>query len=427
MLPPLIAAVVPLIAITANAQDQLPLREALKDIPVASHWIYDDLPKAQAEAKATGKPLLIVLRCVPCPPGRGLDTQVMAPDDSLAQLERQFVCVRVIQTNGLDLKRFQYDYDMSWAAMIMNADQTIYGRYGTRTASGPASDAQLSPAAFRKALERALDIHKNYPTNRDALAGKTGKPPEYATPNHIPGLQERPAKAVIRQECIHCHMVKEYALRAKWEEGRLSSADLWVYPMPDQIGLALDIDDGLLVKAVAPGSPAAAAGLSAGDELQTLGGQPLISTADVQWVLHNSPNETRLPVTFRRGGQPQTASFVLSGDWKKSDIAWRASSWYGLRQGLRLTALSEADKQARGIDPAKLAFEVTGLWGRGGPKLKAAGMQERDVVVAVDGSDTAMTESEFLVNLRLKHGPRDSVKFTVLRGKDRHELTIPMW
>jgi hypothetical protein len=32
---------------------------------VGSHWIYDDLHKGFEQAKATGKPMLVVLRCVP--------------------------------------------------------------------------------------------------------------------------------------------------------------------------------------------------------------------------------------------------------------------------------------------------------------------------------------------------------------------------
>jgi hypothetical protein len=31
------------------------------------------------------------------------------------------------------------------------------------------------------------------------------------------------------------------------------------------------------------------------------------------------------------------------------------------------------------------------------------------------------------VYLRLKHGPKDAVKLTVLRGTERTELTVPMW
>ena len=40
----------------------------LKDKPeveALGHWIYNDLPKGFSEAARTGRPLLVVLRCVP--------------------------------------------------------------------------------------------------------------------------------------------------------------------------------------------------------------------------------------------------------------------------------------------------------------------------------------------------------------------------
>jgi serine protease Do len=409
--------------------EQSELGKSVKDIPVASHWIYDDLAKAKAQAKETGKPLLVVLRCVPCPPGKALDEKVMQPDKELEAIEKQFVCVRIIQTKGLDLGIFQYDYDMSWAAMFLAPDLTIYGRYGTRNASGPGSDSLLSAAAFKKAAELALELHKGYPANKETLAAKKGKTPDYSVPEKTPGLEERGQGETTRQKCIHCHMVKEFALRAKWEAGKLSPADLWVYPMPQQIGLTLDLDDGLLVKSVARGSPAHKAGLDVGDELVTAAGQPLISTADFQWVLQTSPADANLRVTIRRdGGRILTANIALRGDWKEqSDIAWRASSWYGLRQGLKVEPLSAADKKNRGIEPDNLALAVKGLFGKGAPKLQAAGLRNGDVIVAVDGKSEGMTESAFLANLRLAHGPKDSVRFTILRGEKTEELTIPMW
>ena len=50
---------------SAGLQAQGKLRKSLADDVVAPHWIYDDLPKAFAQAKATGKPILALLRCVP--------------------------------------------------------------------------------------------------------------------------------------------------------------------------------------------------------------------------------------------------------------------------------------------------------------------------------------------------------------------------
>lgn len=44
---------------------QSDLQRNLKDTNVGKHWIYNDLKEGNAQAKATGKPLLVVFRCVP--------------------------------------------------------------------------------------------------------------------------------------------------------------------------------------------------------------------------------------------------------------------------------------------------------------------------------------------------------------------------
>lgn len=410
---------------TTRAEDSL--RETLKDIEISSHWIYDDLPAAVAQAQATHKPLLVVLRCVPCPPGRELDLQVMNPEGELKRLEDQFVCVRVIQTNGLDLSLFQHDFDMSWAAVFLTPDKSVLGRYGTRGASGPDSDKMISAAGFQKAAERALALFQQYPANKPQLAAKRPQKFDFPVPEKTPGLTEHGSKAISKKTCIHCHMVKDFALRAKWEAGTLSAADLYVYPLPQQIGLTLAVDDGLLVTTVAQDSAAARAGLKTGDVLQTLAGQPLVSTADVQWVLHNSPSEAKIPVTFVRAGKTESKVLSLGGDWKKSDLAWRPSSWYGLRAGLKVLPLTASERKSRGIAEGKMALAVKGIFGKSAPVLQAAGLKNGDLIVAVDGDSADLTESDFLVHLRLDHGPQDKVKFTILRGSDRRELTIPLW
>jgi len=423
----LVSTIVAVLLLSNSVRAQSDLQNALKDLDIAPHWIYDDLPKARAQALATGKPLLVVLRCVPCPPGKTLDNAVNRPGEELKALEDQFVCVRVVQTNGLDLKLFQYDYDNSWAAVFMNADGAIYGRFGTRTATGPQSDWFHNVPAFKKAMQRALEVHKAYPGNKTSLADKIGKDPEYPIPDKIPGLAPWAGRATTPKGCIHCHMVREFALRAKWLDGKLTLDDLWVFPMPNNIGLRMDDKDGLKIQSVNPNTPAEKAGLQEGDELVRLNGQPLLSIADIQWVLHNLPRETTLKAAVKRGDTTLEKSIVLSGNWKESDIGWRASSWYGLRHGLKTEPLSAADKEKRGIPADQIALAVKGLFGKSGPKLQQAGLRTGDIIVAVDGQTASISESQFLINLRLNHGPADSVRFTVLRGDKRMELTVPMW
>ena len=50
------------LALLAVPQDKEKLRTALKDTEVVGDWIYDDLDAGIAEAKKSGKPMMIVFR-----------------------------------------------------------------------------------------------------------------------------------------------------------------------------------------------------------------------------------------------------------------------------------------------------------------------------------------------------------------------------
>ena len=50
----------------------------------------------------------MVLRCIPCLSCAGIDAQVLE-EKELVPLLDQFVCVRVINANALDLSLFQFE------------------------------------------------------------------------------------------------------------------------------------------------------------------------------------------------------------------------------------------------------------------------------------------------------------------------------
>jgi hypothetical protein len=52
-------------ASTPGLHAQSDLQRNLNDTNVGKHWIYNDLKEGNTQAKATGKPLLVVFRCVP--------------------------------------------------------------------------------------------------------------------------------------------------------------------------------------------------------------------------------------------------------------------------------------------------------------------------------------------------------------------------
>src|SRR5437763_6465895 len=84
------------------------VRDDKAKVEADGYWIYNDLPKAFAEAKATGKPVVVVLRCIPCEACVKLDDDLVNTDPVLRPLLDQFVRARVVSTNGLDLSLFQF-------------------------------------------------------------------------------------------------------------------------------------------------------------------------------------------------------------------------------------------------------------------------------------------------------------------------------
>ena len=56
------AGLVAAVALLAMPQDKEKLRTALKDTEVKGDWVYDDLGTGFAEAKKSGRPMMIVFR-----------------------------------------------------------------------------------------------------------------------------------------------------------------------------------------------------------------------------------------------------------------------------------------------------------------------------------------------------------------------------
>jgi len=182
-------------------------------------WIYNDFQRGFAEAKRTGKPLLVVLRCVPCLSCMGIDASVLA-EPALVPLLDQYVCVRLINANAIDLARFQFDYDLSFSTMFFNGDGTVYGRYGSWTHQKDAQDKTI--AGYQRALEAALAVHRGYPANKAALTGKQGAPTPFKTPIEIPELASKYKRDLdwegkVVGSCVHCHQVAD-AFRASFRE-----------------------------------------------------------------------------------------------------------------------------------------------------------------------------------------------------------------
>jgi hypothetical protein len=400
-------------------------------------WIYNDLARGFAEAKKTGKPMLVALRCIPCVECVKLDDDLVNQDPRVRPLLEKFVCVRLVSTNGLDLSLFQYDYDQSFAAFLLNADGTVYGRFGTRSHRTYWSD-DVSIEGLARALRGALDLHEQYPKNKDELAAKRGPAPEVPSPEQFPLLKDRygpklAAEGKVVQSCIHCHMIGD-AQKALYRTRQQTIPEqvLFSYPHPKTLGLILDPRERATVLRVEESSLAEKAGFRQGDVIRKLEGQPLLSIADVQWVLHRaSPEGASLKAEVERGEVVQELTFTLPKGWRqREDLSWRASSW-GLRRmatgGMLLEDLPAEDREKAGLAEGAMALRVKYL-GQAGPHAaaKQAGFRQGDVLVAYDGRTDLRRETDLFAQGVTEHKPGERVPVTVLRDGKKVELMLPM-
>ena len=398
-------------------------------------WIYNDVDRGFAEGRRTGKPVLVVLRCIPCLACAGIDARVLLDKSDLDPLLDQFVCVRVINANALDLTRFQFDFDLSFTTILFNGDGTVYGRYGSwRHQKDPQEKAI---GGFRKALETTLALHRQYPANKELLAGKQPHPTEHKTPVDLPTLQGKYTRNLdwqgkVIQSCVHCHQIGD-AFR-ELERSKQSSLPLpliYPYPAPETIGISVASDSETQIRSVLPESAAAKAGLQAGDELVRVQGQPLMSTADFSWVLHHTPEVATLEVVFRRGTQERTLQVPLPADWRQhADISRRVGTWQMRAMalgGLLLEDITEADRSAKGIKPDQLALVAkhVGEYGEHAA-AKKAGFKKGDLIIEIAGNARRASESEVIGRLLRQFKARDQIQVTVLRDDTRLELSYPI-
>lgn len=319
--------------------------------------------------------------------------------------------VRIVNMRGVNLNLFDFDFDLTWAALFMNADGAVYGRYGGRDEGH--AEQYLSTAGLKFALEHALAAYRADPEAKGPGVDRPERVEQYAA-----------ARPLDSAACVHCHQVYDFRRDVLKTAGKWRLDDVWVYPPPKNIGLTLDVDSGRRVRAVAANSPSARVGLQAGDELVEVNGLPIASFADLQYALHRAPAAGEVAIRWRRAGREATGALVLVAGWRRSDISWRGSMW-----SLEPTAavhggdLSADEKRQLGLEPSRLAFRHGRPLTRQG---REAGFREGDIVLGIDDLPLEMTFGQFEAYIRLNHKTGDRVVFNVIRDGKRIELPMPL-
>lgn len=306
--------------------------------------------------------------------------------------------------NGIDLYRFQFDYDQTWAVMFFRHDGTILARYGTR---GERDGMKYnSVAGFTSTIRTVLEVDRNWqPNQQEEYAAKLGPKAEYEVPDKIPSAT---ITKILNQEkegiksCIHCHNVYDAQREMAISQKSYDPAKRFKYPLPQNIGLSIDVVTGTKINNVLPGSAAEAAGLKSGQRIVRMNGQPIHSSADIQFVLHHAGENAEIDMEVKDVADVMATAIVsLQPGWRKGDISWRASM-YGMppKPGLWVEATEEAKKRKLGIASDKLALTVRGVFGS---DVRKAGLKKNDVIVQFGDETNHHAPGEFHAHLRLNY------------------------
>lgn len=326
----------------------------------------------------------------------------------------QFVLVRLVNMRGVDLNVFDFDFDLTWSAFFMNADDHIYGRYGSRDEGS--AESGLSLKGLKYAMRQALGAYSRNPSvkPKSGFAETAGLP---TRPEKYPAAKRLKAKS-----CIHCHQVHNFQTRLAWSKKEWTKDKMWLFPPAKNVGVTLDVEQGDKVKSVIAASAAAKAGLQRGDVLSSINGVPTASQADVRYGLNRAPIAGKITVHWKRDGREMSGTLALKKGWRKSDISWRAAMWtmppaFGM-YGKNLTV---AEKRELGLGPNRLAFRQGKYVPR---KTRQAGIRGRDIIVGINGKELQMTMLQFNVYVRTYFNVGDRVVFDVIRGRKRLKVKM---
>lgn len=316
--------------------------------------------------------------------------------------------MRLGNIDRLDLSVFDFDYDLTFAVFLMNADGRVYARYGQRNASGP--DTLQSPKGLEYAMQSALEMHR-----------RDGPAQEFA-----PRTRER--SVTIREiggrtrGCYHCHNVREVLNRGLVEADKWDREQAFRYPPTENVGLSLDVDRGNVVASVRGGSPADRAGLKKGDVLRRLGGVPVHSIADALYSLELAPGSGTMEAAWTRGHEPMSGKLALSSGWRKSDLSWRPSMRSMLPSlPVRGADLTAPEKATMGLKPDQLAVRQRAPVGEA---AQAAGVRAGDILVGIDKELVGLDGEGLRKFVRREYLAGDRIQLIVLRDGKRMTLRL---
>lgn len=351
----------------------------------------------------------------------------MARDDSdIKRLRDKFVCVRITRMNGINLRRFEFDYDTTWNAFFLDEKLNVYSRYGGRDHGEP--EDRIGKESLLQTMREVLAVHadRTKPRAESQLPRVQPIAPGKLVPRDIPLLRKS------HQGCVHCHQVREYQLLQRNADKTFDRRMLFNWPLPENIGLRFDRKHGHRVEKITAHSAAEKSGLQKGDVVVGVNDVPIRSEYDVRWALGRSADKP-LTITIRR--QLTAGNEVLlkktvrpAKNWRETELGWRKS----LRSvpmpfGFRGYSLTRSQRRTAGLTPSQLAVRVVSIRNIG--VARNLSLMRKDTIVALGNVSKQRTLEQLQSDIIRKHRPGDVVRLTVIRDGNRILLQgkLPEW
>lgn len=318
--------------------------------------------------------------------------------------------MRLAEIESSNLKLFEFDYDLTYMVFFLSPDEKVYARYGGRCEQGP--DERMSLAGLRYTMQSVLTEHAS---KRPRFAAtESGKPffiREIAPPSGL-------------GRCIHCHQAKEVIYNKLDQEGKWNIDLAFRYPLPDNLGLKLEVDRGNMAEEVVPNSPAARAGIQKGDLISTLNKVPIHSFGDAQYALDRSPKKGSIEVSWNRSGRDLNGKIELPDRWRRTDISWRPSL-QNFVAAARVYGedLTPDEKASLGLSATRLAFRQKDNLPE---QAEKAGVRPGDIIVGVDDRELEMTAYQFLTYVRGNYVKGERLTLNLIRNGRRIDLPLQL-
>ena len=187
--------------------------------------------------------------------------------------------------------------------------------------------------------------------------------------------------------------------------------------------LHMPSSDGALVAEVQKDSPAAAAGLQAGDVITQVGSTPVKDPRDLARIVADIHSGTDATLTVRRDGQDKTLPVTIAAMQDGSGTQQAdAAADHGAKLGLALAPLDQQARESLNLPDGQRGVVIASV--KQGSPAEAAGLQAGDVLETV--GNKAVTNPQQAV-AALRDGTKASGSAVALRVlRDGHQAFVAL-